>query len=42
MIRKKNKFLVFYAITIGVYFVSFIVLGVFYTNFANHLKNQCR
>ena len=41
IIRKKNKFLVFYAVTIGLYFASFIVLGIFSADFPNQLKNQC-
>lgn len=41
LIRKKNKFLVIYAITMGIYFVSFIILGVFSKDFPNQLKDQC-
>jgi hypothetical protein len=39
--RKKNKWLVFYAITMGIYFISFLLLGIFSTDFPKQLENQC-
>ncbi len=37
LLRKKNKYVVIYAVTMGIYFVSFIIFVVFITKYPTYL-----
>lgn len=41
LIRRKNKFVVVYAITITVYMISFLVLAIFVTRTPGFISSQC-
>lgn len=41
LIRKRNKFVIAYSITMLIYFVVFIVLVAFLIKYPTYLKNQC-
>jgi hypothetical protein len=41
LLRKKYKFLVFYAITMALYFVSFVGLGIYSDNLPAQLQSEC-
>ena len=41
LIRKKNKFVIVYSVTMLFYFVIFIVLAAFMIKYPTYLKSEC-
>lgn len=41
LIRKKNKFVIFYSVTMLFYFVMFIVLAAFMIKYPTYLREEC-
>lgn len=41
LMRKKNKYVIFYSITMIIYFVVFLLLGVFIASYPSYLKSEC-
>lgn len=41
LIRKKNKFVAFYAVTMGLYMISFMILGIGTAATQQYITSQC-
>ena len=41
LIRKKNKLVILYSVTMIIYFAAFLLLGSFMITYPSYLKNTC-
>jgi uncharacterized membrane protein len=41
LIRKRNKMVICYSITMLIYFIAFVILGAFMIKYPEYLKSEC-